>query len=223
MKPALATVALFFFLFAFSTKPSHVSGFTQEPVVDISGEKLKAGESYYILSAFRGRGGLSFDTFGNDTCPHVVVQESHGLNRGNPVKFLPLDSTSTVINTFTNLNIEFSDKIATCVESGVWITTKFISEALNVATNGVAGTGQSNANWFRIEKAEFDGAYEIQFCPNPKFILCQELGVFSHGNDGKRYVGRLANTINFQKLRVVFKKANVKNAIDDVVEAVMSI
>ncbi|KAI9126511.1 hypothetical protein K1719_002107 [Acacia pycnantha] len=220
MKPALATIALFFFLF--TTEPSSVRADLLEPVVDISGKKLKAGENYYVLSAFKGKGGgLSPNSFGNNTCPLVVVQERHDVHRGKPVKFLPLNSTNKVIYTSSNLNIEFSNHITICLESGVWKTTKFISEALNVATNGVAGSGQSNVNWFRIEKAEFDGAYKIKFCPNPKFIVCQELGVFSHGKDGKRYVG-LANPGKFQKLRVVFKKANVKNAIDDAVEAVMS-
>ena len=47
-----------------------------------------------------------------------------------------------------------------------------------------------------------------------KFIVCQELGVFSYGNDGKNYVG-LANPGEFHSLRVVFQKVNGKNAINE--------
>ncbi|KAK4270723.1 hypothetical protein QN277_019497 [Acacia crassicarpa] len=208
MKPALATVTLFFFLFAFSTKPSHVSASTGEPVVDISGEKLKAGESYYILSAVSGRGGLSFEDFGNDTCFHVVVQESSELSKGKPVKFLPLNSND--VNTSINLNVEFSDTIIGCPESGVWKITKRISEALNVGTNGVAGVGQNFVNWFMIEKAESEGAYKLKFCPNPETIVCQDLDIFFYGDDGKRYVG-LANPGQFETLEVVFEKADVND------------
>ncbi|KAI9126816.1 hypothetical protein K1719_002412 [Acacia pycnantha] len=217
MKPSLATITLFFFLFTFSTKPSVVRAATPEPVVDISGEKLKAGESYYILSAFKGKGGgLSTNTFGNDGCPNVVVQERHDVSKGKPVKFLPLNSKNHVVYTSRSLNIEFSDKITTCADSGVWKLSKVISEALNVGTNGVSGSGQDNVNWFTIEKAELEGSYKLKFCPNPKFIVCQDLDIFSYGDDGKRYVG-LANPGKFQTLRVVFKKANVKDSIDDAV------
>ncbi|KAI9126670.1 hypothetical protein K1719_002266 [Acacia pycnantha] len=223
MKPALATISLFFFLFIFSTKSSPVRAATPEAVVDISGEKVKAGVSYYVLSAYRGRGGgLTFNTFKNDTCPHVVVQEIFGFSKGKPVQFFPLNPKNHVVHTFRNLNIKFSEPIVSiCTESGVWRLNKFMSEALNVATNGVEGT-QETYNRFMIEKAEVEGAYKLKFCPWSESEECHnDLGIFSAG-DGKNYVG-LTNPGQFQPLRVVFEKANVDNAFNDANEAVMSI
>ncbi|XP_028803212.1 kunitz trypsin inhibitor 2-like [Neltuma alba] len=221
MKPAFAKITLFFFLFAFSTKSSPVAASTPEPVVDISGEKLKAGVSYYVLPFVRGRGGgLSYDTFGKDTCPHVLVQEKLEVSSGKPVQFLPLNPKNHVIYTSRNLNIKFSNLISTCVESGVWKITKFISEALNVATDGAAAN-QDFFNWFMIEKTENNGVYILKFCPKPSSVVCQDLAVFSNGDDGKRYVG-LTNPGEFQQLLVMFKKADVKDAIIDGEEDVMS-
>ncbi|XP_054800040.1 kunitz trypsin inhibitor 5-like [Prosopis cineraria] len=212
MKLALSTVTLFLFLFTFSTKASGLRADTPEAVVDISGEELKAGASYYVFPATGGRGGLSFNTFGNDTCPHVVVQEWSELSKGKPVQFLPLNPENDAVFTSTNLNIKFSEMISICVESGVWKITKRISEARHVGTNGTAGANQDFVNWFMIEKAETEGAYKLKFCPNAPYIVCQDLGIFYWGDDGKRYVG-LANPGEFEPLTVVFQKANDVNAV----------
>ncbi|XP_028803206.1 kunitz trypsin inhibitor 2-like [Neltuma alba] len=217
MKPTFSTIiTLFFFLFTFSTKTPQAAAATPEPVLDISGEKLKAGESYFVLPAGRGRGGgLTFGTFG-DSCPRVVVQERFETSKGEPVQFLPANPKNHVIFTSRNLNVQFSRRTTSaCDESRVWKLTKFISEAMNVGINGIAGNQDFStiSNWFMIEKAEFEGVYKLKFCPKEGVVTCEDLGVFSANGDGKRYVG-LANPGQFQQLRVVFQKAQANEEGD---------
>ncbi|KAF7801376.1 kunitz trypsin inhibitor 2-like [Senna tora] len=206
---------LFFLLFAFITTTSLVVRAAEpEPVVDTSGKKLQAGASYYILPFLRGGGGgLTFGTVQNDDCPRVVVQEPFDTAKGDPVQFLPENPKNHVVFTSRNLNVKFTRAPSTptpCDESRVWKLTKFINEAMHVGTDGVVGNKDFSAvtNWFKIEKAEdvsVKGVYKLRFCPRAG-ITCDDLGLFSWGDENKKYLG-LTNPDMFHSFNVVFQKA----------------
>ena len=205
MKPALLT--LLFLLSVFTTKTPPSEAANPEPVLDISGQKLRAGVSYHILPA-TGSGSLSLAPFANDTCPLLVVQENIGSSKNYPVIFSPANAKHHVIFTSRNLNIKFSSSASICGTSMVWRLLKRITEARFISTDGVEGNPSFNTlvNWFMIEKA--DVGYSLKFCPTEICkcsVVCSELGIVKVGDDKKRYLGLADSQVT--PLRVVFKKA----------------
>ncbi|KAJ7976150.1 Kunitz type trypsin inhibitor / miraculin [Quillaja saponaria] len=184
-----AMLALFsFLLIAFTSNPLLGSA-TPEPVLDISGQKVRTGVNYYILPVIRGRGGgLTLSTIGNNSCPLYVVQENLEVLNGRPATFSPVDKKG-VVHTSTDLNIRSSGIRTTCDQSTVWKLLKQLTGVWFLSTGGVEGNPgvDTITNWFKIEKAEKD--YKLVFCPSVCNCqtLCRELGIFIDDN-GKRYL-----------------------------------
>ncbi|KAI4351997.1 hypothetical protein L6164_006290 [Bauhinia variegata] len=207
-----AILALSFFAFAFITTP--ITGITAtaaapEPVLDISGQKLRTGVNYYILPVIRGRGGgLLLANSGNNTCPLYVVQETKETFSGQPVTFSPYDAKNGVIFTSSDLNIKsFVTETTSCDQSTVWKLLKVLTGVWFLSSGGVEGNSgaqpETIVNWFKIEKAEKD--YELSFCPSvcKCQTLCRSLGIYI-GDDGKRH---LALSDKVSPFRVMFKRA----------------
>jgi len=208
MKTAL--LILSFFIFAFVTKAPLVASTdddSPDPVLDITGKKLRTGTSYYILPVFRGRGGgLTLASTGIETCPLDVVQERREVENGLPVTFSPVNIKKGVIRLSTDLNIKFSTSTV-CVQSTVWKLNSH-DDSLGqwfVTTGGVEGNPgrETTSNWFKIEK--FDDDYKLVFCPsvcdNCK-VLCRDIGIYIDQATGIR---RLA--LSDIPFKVMFKKA----------------
>ncbi|KAK7315098.1 hypothetical protein VNO77_33630 [Canavalia gladiata] len=178
-----------------------------EPVLDISGQKLRTGVKYYILPAIRakGAGGLTAASTGNDTCPLFVVQEKLESLRGTPVTFTPYNAQKGVILTSTDLNIKSYVTKTTCANTPVWKLLKVLTGVWFLSTGGVEGNPgiETIVNWFKIEKAEKD--YVLSFCPSvcKCQTLCRELGIYVD-DDGNKH---LALSDKVPSFRVVFKKA----------------
>ncbi|KAK6123651.1 hypothetical protein DH2020_042605 [Rehmannia glutinosa] len=87
-------LSLFFILFSIYTNSLLCTAAEQpSPVLDIDGNKVRAGVDYYILPVIRGRGGgLTLATTGNDTCPLSVVQEQMEVKNGLPLTFTPVNA-----------------------------------------------------------------------------------------------------------------------------------
>ena len=177
-----------------------------DPVLDISGKKLRTGTDYYILPVFRGRGGgLTLASTGNETCPLDVVQEQLEVSNGLPVTFSPVNIKKGVIRVSTDQNIKFS-AATICVQSTVWKLANFDDSTQQwfVTSGGVEGNpGRETVdNWFKIEKDEDD--YKLVFCPtvcNFCKVKCRDVGVFIDDAG----VRRLA--LSDVPFKVMFKRA----------------
>lgn len=84
MKPTLLLSLSFLPLFALLALSEDV-----EQVVDISGNPIFPGGTYYIMPSTWGAagGGLKLGRTGNSNCPVTVLQDYSEIFRGTPVKF----------------------------------------------------------------------------------------------------------------------------------------
>ncbi|OIW12006.1 hypothetical protein TanjilG_16117 [Lupinus angustifolius] len=178
-----------------------------EPVVDISGQKLKTGLNYNILPLIKGSGGgLTILPSNNNTCPLYIVQEKVELLNGKSVTFTPYKANKHgVILTSTDLNIKSYVTTTTCSQSPVWRLLKVLSGVWFLSTGGVEGNPGSVTivNWFKIEKDEKD--YVLSFCPSvcKCQTLCRSLGIYID-DDGNKH---LALSDKVPPFRVMFKRA----------------
>ncbi|KAL5746927.1 hypothetical protein ACOSP7_023916 [Xanthoceras sorbifolium] len=204
----LTLLILSFLVFIFATKPLVVTAdASPDPVLDITGKKLRAGTDYYILPVFRGRGGgLTLASTGNETCPLDVVQEQHEVENGLPLTFFPVNVKKGVVRLSTDQNIKFS-AATICVQSTVWKLDNY-DESLGqwfVTSGGVEGNPGpgTTSNWFKIER--FGDDYKLVFCPSVcDFckVICRDIGIYIDRAAGTR---RLA--LSDTPFKVMFKKA----------------
>ncbi|XP_015966198.1 kunitz trypsin inhibitor 5 [Arachis duranensis] len=177
-----------------------------EPVLDVTGQKLRSGVKYFILPVLRGRGGgLTVGSSVNSTCPIYVLQDKLEVTRGTPVTFTPsTPNKDGVILTSTDHNIK-STSAPKCKESSVWRLLKVLSGVWFISTDGVAGNPGVNTvvNWFKIEKDGKD--YNLSFCPSVCncSTLCRPLGIFTD-SDGTKHLSLSDQVPTF---KVMFKKA----------------
>ncbi|XP_061348030.1 kunitz trypsin inhibitor 5-like [Gastrolobium bilobum] len=205
MKTSLLAFSIFCFAFTIELFIG-ITAAAPEPVLDISGHKLRTGVKYYILPVTRGKGGgLTVASRGNNTCPLFVVQEKLDVFNGQPVTFTPYNAKDGVILTSTDMNIKSVTTTTTCVKSSVWRLLKVFSGVWFLSTDGVGGNPgvDTIVNWFKIEKAMKD--YELSFCPSvcKCQTLCRALGIYID-DDGS---GHLALSDKVPSFRVVFKRA----------------
>ncbi|KAK8470383.1 hypothetical protein PHAVU_004G129800 [Phaseolus vulgaris] len=161
-----------------------------EQVVDISGNPISPGLTYYIIPSIRGprAGGLKLGQSGNSPCALTVLQHPFANFRGIPVKFTIPGDSSGIIFTGTELEIEFVEK-PECSESSKWLV--FMDEAIQKACVGVGGAEghpgqQTYAGKFHIEKYH-PFAYKFVFCITGT-PTCLDIGRFyaHNGEEGKR-------------------------------------
>ncbi|KAJ4713690.1 Kunitz trypsin inhibitor [Melia azedarach] len=175
-----------------------------DPVLDVYGKQLRAGTSYFILPAVRGRGGgLTLASIGYKTCPLNVVQERYQLGNGLPLTFHPVYPKKGVVRVSTDLNIKF-EATSTCDQSTVWKLDSFNGTLKQwfVTIGGVLGNPgpKTTSNWFKIEK--FEDEYKLVFCPTVSHfckVQCRDIGIFIDGA-----VRRLA--LSDVPFKVVFRK-----------------
>ncbi|KAJ7967647.1 Kunitz trypsin inhibitor [Quillaja saponaria] len=175
-----AFLALFVFLFAFTTKPFLTAAIAApEPVLDVFHEQLRSGVNYYIVPSTGGL--LSMVSTRNKTCPLDVIQASNHIQ---PLTFTPyINPKKGVVRVSTDLNIKFSDATS-CVQPAVWKLDYFdrLTGQFFVTTGGVVGNPgpQTIKNWFKIE--QFGRGYKLVYCPTVcKFcrVQCKDLGIYT--------------------------------------------
>ncbi|CAM8881598.1 unnamed protein product [Rhodiola kirilowii] len=159
-------------------------------VLDVDGNKVRAGVKYYILPLVRGRGGgLTLGARGNNSCPLNVRQEGQEVDRGLPLTFSPVDKKG-IVRESTDMNIKFSSAMSICVQSNVWRLGEF-DEATGkyfISAGGVEGNpGRSTTgNWFKIEKS--GDFYKLFFCPtvcNVCKVICKDIGIQIEGGNNR--------------------------------------
>ncbi|KAJ7970150.1 Kunitz type trypsin inhibitor / miraculin [Quillaja saponaria] len=206
-------LALFVLLFSFTTKPLlGAAAAAPEPVLDVSGEKLRAGVNYFVhvvptrcggVGVTRcpgGGGGLTIASTRNRTYPLDVVLAYNVL----PLTFTLANSKKGVVRVSTDLNVKFSS-LSNILQSKVWKLDYFdkLTGQRFVTAGGVEGNPgpETIRNWFKIEK--YGSAYKFVYCPTVcKFcrVSCKDIGIYVE--DGKK---RLA--LSDVPLNIRFTKA----------------
>ncbi|TXG53974.1 hypothetical protein EZV62_019230 [Acer yangbiense] len=194
MKTASSLAFSFLFL-AFITKPLLVA--SEQPLVDINGDKVRTGTTYRIVSAIRGGGGggLTLADGRNGLCPLDVVQLGSDLMWGLPFLFSPVNNTVEEENDVpesTDLNIIFATpQIMICGEPKVWKVDNYDQSTGQwfITTNGAVGNpgAQTLESWFKFEKVN-GNTYKIKYCPSvceTCVSLCSDVGIY-FGNGGRR-------------------------------------
>ncbi|KAL7611975.1 kunitz trypsin inhibitor 5 [Lactuca sativa] len=179
----------------------------QVPVRDTDRNFLLAGTSYYILPAIRGRGGgVTLATGRDQPCPNDVAQENNEVSKGLPLNFAPANTSKDgIIRQSTDLNVKFSGKATTCIDTAVWRVEDDLDIGLRiVSSHAILGQPgrETIRNWFKIEK--YENAYKLVYCPtvcNDCRPYCADIGSTIAKN------GRRILVLNNVPLKVMFKKA----------------
>ncbi|KAK1404206.1 Kunitz trypsin inhibitor 2 [Heracleum sosnowskyi] len=155
-----------------------VASAANDKVLDIDGQELRTGTSYYILPVERSNVGGGLSSEGHD-CPVSVVQTFNVDDRGTAVTFTLVDPKEATIGVSEDLNIKSSDK--SCAPANVW---KIDGGQRFVSTGGVLGNPGPDtiSNWFRIEKVQGrNNSHKLVYCPSVCNASCRpvcgDLGV----------------------------------------------
>ncbi|XP_051136778.1 kunitz trypsin inhibitor 5-like [Andrographis paniculata] len=217
MATATTTISIFPILLICCIAVHHSGAQAQQPpaVLDIDGKPVRTGSKYYILPLIRGRGGgLTLSASGNETqCPLSVAQARNEVDRGLPVTFSSVDGAA-VVRESTDQNVQFSGAGAVC-GSAVWKLGSYDESVKKyfVEGGGVRGNPgpQTISNWFNIQKfGSGSRDYKLVFCPtvcNFCKVICRDLGIFIHPQDGRRRLALSLSDDQIQSLPVFFKKA----------------
>ncbi|KAJ1431318.1 Proteinase inhibitor I3, Kunitz legume [Sesbania bispinosa] len=214
MRPTLLISTLsFLLLFAFITNLSLAFPNKVEPVLDITGEPIRPGSKYYVISSGRNRnGGLRPGKTGDQTCQVTVMQDHSPMVLGVPVIFTLKGTSSTgdIISTNDPLEIEFTKK-ADCAESSKWMV--FYDEDIEYSVVGIGGLKNHPGPDVMIDSGEFKirkykKGYKLVFCEfegDP--YSCSEFGKYPSGKGGSRLIlgGGQPLYVGFRPLNNNFK------------------
>ncbi|OMO92714.1 Proteinase inhibitor I3, Kunitz legume [Corchorus olitorius] len=166
---------LLFLVFVLSSKSSYA-----EPVLDVDGNDVEIGQTYYVMSTIAG--GLSLSPGSrSQSCPYNVIQEKKPQNYGIPVTFKSLDPSVTTIGASAPLNMVFvldEDSNVCPDQSLAWkVSTNPSTGEWEVTTGGAAGNPDASASQFQIvpSSRRSRGSYGFSFCPPG--CSCKQLGV----------------------------------------------
>lgn len=140
------------------------------PVHDKKGNPLERGKKYYIKPAITDSGGRFTLISRNTSCPLYVGQENNDLGKGLPVIFTPFAKEDKVVMVNRDFKVAFS-AASICVQSTEWkLGEKDFKSGRRVITTG---SGNTTASYFRIEKGQVDGIYNIRWCPSDVCPFCK--------------------------------------------------
>lgn len=167
-------------------------------VLDTKGHPLERGKEYYIKPAITDSGGRFTLIDRNGSCPLYVGQENTDLGKGLPVIFTPFAKEDKVIKDSRDFKVKFSAS-SICVQSTEWkLGDRDTKSGRRVIIAG------SDGSYFRIVKAEFEGVYNIRFCPTDTCSFCR----FDCGTiGGLRENGKILLALDGSVLPVVFVRA----------------
>ncbi|KAJ4973423.1 hypothetical protein NE237_006597 [Protea cynaroides] len=181
MSPRLIISSLLILAYVFHSEAEPRPHSDTHLVLDSDGNELRAGQPYYLVSAYQGGhgGGVSFDR-GESSRMAMVKQHSTEKNFGTPVIFFSAStsqdkvdlerklretSRERIIKESMDLNIRFSEMPAVWqVEEGRDASSS-VSQMRHVILGGQVGYPGSSTvrNWFKIES----------FQPRPQGVVQQ--------------------------------------------------
>lgn len=131
-------------------------------VLDVDGNPLEVGSEYYIGRAVGFFAGIGRDPR-NGVCPLYVVERFSEVDRGDPLKFVPVNETQKEIHLSSDVQID-SGLSAYCRSDGFWRVSLDAYSRREVIIAGDAFSGPPSS--FRIEKTEGSfNAYKIAYSP----------------------------------------------------------
>ncbi|XP_073280633.1 miraculin-like [Primulina huaijiensis] len=181
-----------------------------DPVLDLDGNKLQTGTSYYFIPSFRPGGGVTIYPTADKNCTNGVAQLVFGV--GLPVTFAYGETDPDVVRVSTNLTISFSPGIL--YSPAVWKVDEYDPAGeKNLITSGEIDSNEASINrWFQIRKDLFPGYYKFVFCP--KFCesctqICTDVGISIY-DEIRRFVveGTLSSTFAFKKFEAGTNSTN---------------
>ncbi|CAK7349986.1 unnamed protein product [Dovyalis caffra] len=188
-------LVLSFFLFAFtaSSFPEAIQAKDPEPVVDIFGNELEAGRSYFIR-AFPAGSATTLAVSSEGTCP-PDVRLSTIFNKVS-VRITPIQNDSVIYeDTYVNFNLE----VPTCRRGDVTTMWK-VSYKPGMDRYIVTTGGMGPLKQFKITKDRAnDGLYQLSYYPTSEAFnkrLRFELGYLAD-NDDVTYLTPNANPVLF--------------------------
>ncbi|XP_028786529.1 kunitz-type trypsin inhibitor alpha chain [Neltuma alba] len=186
--------SLLFCLFLFALPPSNLA----QELLDVDGEILRNGGSYYILPAFRGKGGgLELAKTEGETCPLTVVQARSETDRGLPASIWSPPRIAILRPGFS-LNIEFRPRNPSAChrESSLQWKVEEESQQVKIASQDE----QRGFGPFRIRPYRDD--YKLVYCEGSS-DRCKDLGISIDEENNRRLVVK-----DGDPLAVRFVKAN---------------
>ncbi|KAL5726040.1 hypothetical protein ACHQM5_009111 [Ranunculus cassubicifolius] len=173
MLKLLGAVTLLWFVLA---NPLFIVAQPPTPVLDTTGQALRAGVGYYIVPNASNRGGTVTLVSRNTSCPLFVGQENPVGAAGLPVIFTP-DIPSATIGESRDFTVAF-DASTICVQSTEWTLESNPSsqERTLIATGG---SSTNRRLFLRIDRDS--NGYKLVFCPSncPTCrFRCGDVGVY---------------------------------------------
>ncbi|KAK7272612.1 hypothetical protein RJT34_29323 [Clitoria ternatea] len=167
------------------------------PVRDTKGHPIQRGKEYYIKPAITDSGGPLTLVSRNKPCPLYVGQENSDASKGLPVIFTPFEKNDDVVKVNRDFKIAFA-AASVCVQSTEWK----LDEKDPKSGRRLIGTG--NGSYFRIIETQFEGIYNIRWCPTDVCPFCK----FNCGTaGGLRENGKILFALDGNVLPVVFERA----------------
>ncbi|KAI4323080.1 hypothetical protein L6164_022716 [Bauhinia variegata] len=138
-------------------------------VVDTEGNALEPGQEYYIKPGITDSGGR-FTLINRTGCPFNVGQENTDSPEGLPVIFTPFAEEDDTIKVNRDFKVAFS-AATICVMSTNWRLGQNDTQiGRRLITTGI---DDSYGNYFRIVETQFNGIYNIQWCPTDVCPTCK--------------------------------------------------
>ncbi|KAL0701622.1 hypothetical protein Bca4012_057744 [Brassica carinata] len=196
---------MFYFLLALTAVLAATTN-AMPAVLDVNGDVMFGGSSYYVLPAIWGPtgGGLNLSSLGDTQCPLYIQKEESEVERGIPVKFSNWMPKVWFVPESQNLNIEMDVAATICVQSTYWWVAP---SNLPIMTFWIAAGPKpehgedSSRSFFQIKKTdEFHRGYKITFCSGDGG--CDDVGIARDANG----VARLA--VGSEPFPFVFMKAS---------------
>nr|8HNR_A Chain A, Kunitz-type trypsin inhibitor [Albizia procera] len=144
-------------------------------LLDADGDILRNGGTYYIVPAFRGKGGgLTLAKIGDESCPLNVVQAESETKRGLPAMIWTPPRIAILTPAFY-LNIEFQPRDPpACLQKYGRLSWKVEGESQEVKI--APASEQHLFGSFKIEPYRDD--YKLVYCEgNSDDESCKDLGI----------------------------------------------
>ncbi|KAJ8421166.1 hypothetical protein Cgig2_026614 [Carnegiea gigantea] len=134
-------------------------------VLDIDGNPLEADSEYFIQPAIGFHGGIRRLARPGTECPLYAIEYQGEVNRGDPVKFVPIDETQNKIHHPSDLQIESGFSL-NCRDDGLWrVTLDRMTSYLVFVAFGASAVRRTS---FTVEKSECHlSAYKIMTLVEP--------------------------------------------------------
>ncbi|XP_028758715.1 alpha-amylase/subtilisin inhibitor-like isoform X1 [Neltuma alba] len=172
-------------------------------VLDTNRRPVQYGLEYYIKPAITDSGGRFTLINRNSSCPSYVGQLNTDVGEGLPVTFMPQAGEDKVVRVNRDFRVAFS-AATTCIQSTLWkVGNRDPKSGRRLIVTGRALSRRDYSNFFRFVETQFEGIYNIRWCPTEVCPTCRfDCGFVG----GLRENGKILEALDGFVLPVVFEK-----------------